>query len=358
MFDSHMFNSETVNIVISTLSSYSTTLTIIIALALDLVLGEAKKYHYLVGFGWLAQRLESILNPDGSNINSPNTNSSNQNTSDENTSDFSSKFSFKSALLGGLSWVILVCPIPLIYLYYASELIWCYQVIIDALVLYLAIGLVSLEQHAMQVYRPLKSGDLTTARHFTGYLVSRETNELTPNDMARATTESMLENGHDSVIASLFYYLVGGAPLVIIHRLANTLDAMWGYRTPRYNAFGYASARLDDLLGFVSGKVCTLLYAIQGDFLKSIKNAYQQGNAYKSHNGGWVMAAGATVLNKTLGGSANYHGKKITSVTLGAGSSVTLDDIPTSIVIIKRAVFVLLVATILWETIPLLAIFY
>ena len=353
MFDSHMLTPETVNIVISTLSSYSTTLTIIIALALDLILGEAKKYHYLVGFGWLTQHVESILNPDCSNIKSSNKNSSTLEKSDEKTS----KFSFKSASLGGLSWTILVCPIPIIYLYYANDLIWYYQVILDALVLYLAIGLVSLEQHAMQVYRPLKSGDLTTARHFTGYLVSRETSELTPNDMARATTESMLENGHDSVIASLFYYIVGGAPLVIIHRLANTLDAMWGYRTPRYNAFGYASARLDDVLGFLSGKVCTLLYATQGNFLKSITNAYRQGNAYKSHNGGWVMAAGATVLNRTLGGSANYHGKKMTSVTLGTGAAVTLNDIPSSIIIIKRAALIIMLLSMVWETIPFITLF-
>lgn len=334
-----MFDSEFVNTTVSILSSYSTSLTIVIALALDLVLGEAKKYHYLVGFGWLTQQIESILNLDRTNENI-------------------STFSLKSALLGGLSWIILVSPIPLFYFYCANEINWYYKVILDAFILYLTIGLISLEQHAMQVYRPLTSGDLTTARHFTGYLVSRETSELTANDMARATTESMLENGHDSVIASLFYYILGGAPLVIVHRLANTLDAMWGYKTPRYNAFGYVSARLDDALGFVSGKVCTLLYAIQGRFLMSIKNAYQQGNIYKSHNGGWVMAAGATVLNRTLGGSANYHGKQVNSITLGMGPSVTLNDIPSSILIIKRATLILLLTTIAWETFSTLALRY
>jgi len=339
MLDSSYLNDQTIETVTLFLSSYSMSLTIIIALILDLILGEAKRYHYLVGFGWLSQQCESRLNPDHMN-------------------DESTQFTLNSAILGGLSWGLLVCPIPLIYLYYVNDLMWYWQVILDATILYLAIGLTSLKQHAMQVYHPLKSGDLTTARHFTGYLVSRETQSLTSDDMARATTESMLENGHDSVIASLFYYVVGGAPLVILHRLANTLDAMWGYKTSRYNAFGYASARLDDLLGFVSGKVCTLLYAVQGNFLTSMKNAYRQGNVYKSHNGGWVMAAGATVLNRTLGGSANYHGKKVTSITLGSGSPVTLKDIPSSLVIIKRAAFILLLLTVTWETVPQLIALY
>lgn len=326
-----MVNPEILSEIMALLPYYSLTLTIIIALALDLVLGEAKKYHYLVGFGWFAQQLELKLN-----------------IHQQHNDSF--VFTLNNTLAGGLSWIILVCPIPLMYLYYINDLNWYYQLSLDATILYLAIGLTSLNQHAMQVYHPLQSGDLPTARHFTGYLVSRETCSLTPDDMARATTESMLENGHDSVIASLFYYVVGGAPLVIIHRLANTLDAMWGYKTPRYNTFGYASARLDDLLGFVSGKICTLLYAVQGRFITSIKNAYQQGNVYKSHNGGWVMAAGATVLNRTLGGSANYHGKQVTSTTLGKGKSVTLDDIPLSLIIIKRATLILFLVVMMWET--------
>lgn len=312
------------------LSGYTLSLTIAFALMLDIVLGEAKKYHYLVGFGWTCQLVEKNINPDLLNVKP-------------------SQFSLKSAILGAFSWVILVLPIPLIYFYFCTDFIWYWQLVLDGVVLYLAIGLNSLNQHAMQVYRPLKLGELATARHFTGYLVSRETDLLLPDDMARATVESMLENGHDSVIASIVYYLIGGAPLVILHRFANTLDAMWGYKNPRYNAFGYASARFDDLLGFFTAKVCTLLYAIQGRFWLSLKNAYQQGNRYKSHNGGWVMAAGATVLHRCLGGAANYHGITTTSVTLGEGKAVECDDIPRSINVVRRAAVILLFLVFIYE---------
>lgn len=332
------------------LPDFATFITLSLALLLDKYLGEAKHFHYLVGFGWLAKKLEAKLNPYQQSLRQSQqtdrkTNQEETRYQENNPGD---KATFKAKLLGTLAWCLLVLPLPLIYFYQLNHLIWYWQVLLDASVIYLAIGLNSLHQHAMQVYKPLSAGDLTTAQYFTGYLVSRYTTNLSEQEMSRATIESMLENGHDSVIASLFYYLIGGAPLVIIHRLANTLDAMWGYKNSRFINFGYASARLDDLLGFVSGKCCTLLYAIQGvkqgNALKAIVNACWQGNQYKSHNGGWVMAAGATVMSRQLGGSALYHGKTVNSVTLGCGSSVTTKDIPTSLIVVTRASLILLVA--------------
>jgi adenosylcobinamide-phosphate synthase len=307
------------------LPEYSVFITLSLAILADKLYGEATRFHYLVGFGWLANKLEAKLN---------------------RSSDLSFQSPFNSKLLGTFAWCLLVLPLPLIYWYCFNDLIWYWQIFFDATVLYLAIGLNSLYQHAMQIYQPLKSGDLEKARHFTGYIVSRETETLSEQEMSRATVESILENGHDSVIASMIYYIIGCAPLVILHRLSNTLDAMWGYRTARCNDFGYASAKLDDLLGFISGKCCTLLYAIQGmkhrRVFNSLRNAYSQGNKYKSHNGGWVMAAGATVMGIKLGGSALYHGEKINSVFLGTGKEVTTDDIPVSFTLVTRASLLLL----------------
>jgi len=317
---------------------YSITLTILLALVLDSVLGEAKRYHYLVGFGWLCQKLELRFNPDHHRKES-------------------SLFSIKSALLGMCCWSLLVTPLPLTYFLFFNQLIWYWQIILDGTILYLALGLNSLHKHAMQVYHPLKSGDLATARHFTGYLVSRETQTLSENAMSRATIESMLENGHDAVIASLVYYLIGGTPLVIAHRFANTLDALWGYKNSRYYSFGYSSARLDDLLGFITAKCCTLLYALQGRFLASLKNAYHQGSQYKSHNGGWVMAAGATIMKRTLGGAAYYEGVKVNSVVLGIGKKVTTDDIPQSLQVVRSAVLILITLCFFWETLLYLQFF-
>ncbi len=311
------------------LPEFSSFITLLLALGLDKTLGEAKRFHYLVGFGWLANIVEQKLNTQHLVENSKKTPA------------------LKVKLYGAFAWCLLVLPLPILYYLFVDSLIGYWQIIIDAFVLYLAIGLNSLHQHAMQIYRPLQSDDFKTARHFTGYIVSRETNKLTKQEMSRATVESMLENGHDSVIASLIYFLIGGAPLVILHRFANTLDAMWGYKNSRYINFGFASARLDDVLGFFTGKCCTLLYAIQGlkqgTLSQALLNAYRQGNQYKSHNGGWVMAAGATVMNRKIGGSALYHGKVKHSVTLGCGKYIAVSDIPMSLTVVNRASFTLLV---------------
>ena len=311
------------------LPALSISITIITALSLDALLGEPKKYHPLVTFGHLSNYIEKWLN----------------------RSKQKHIFSPLIMLKGALAWSILVLPLPLLYLLVFSTYTppWLITILIDSLILYLAIGQKSLKQHALQVFTPLKAGNLTLARHFTGYLVSRETKELNEEEMSRATVESMLENGHDAVIASIICYLLGGAPLVIIHRLANTLDAMWGYKNTRFLSFGYAAARIDDVLGFISAKCCTLLYAIQQPFLLALKNAYQQGNLYKSHNGGWVMASGATVLHCTLGGNANYHGKMLTSPQLGCGKTVCCDDIPRSVTLVKRASLTLTGIVLFWQ---------
>ncbi|WP_413698995.1 cobalamin biosynthesis protein [Psychromonas sp. KJ10-10] len=155
----------------------------------------------------------------------------------------------------------------------------------------------------------------------------------------------MLENGHDAVTATLIYFVIGGAPLVIIHRLSNTLDAMWGYRTEQYCYFGKFSARMDDLLGFISAKITAFLFAIIGllnqKIIKVISNAYQQSKTYKSHNGGWVMASGATVLNVSLGGKSIYFGKTVCSPQLGEGEPAQIKHIKSSLSLVKKA-------TLLW----------
>ncbi|MDO6427568.1 CobD/CbiB family cobalamin biosynthesis protein [Thalassotalea sp. 1_MG-2023] len=314
--------SEGLTTVETLLHPFSVSLTLLLALLLDTLFGEAKRFHYLVGFGYISQAVEARLNPHYA--------------AKDNIEQGLNRGGY-AVCLGIIAWLILVLPLPIIYFFWLNDVVWYLHIGVDAFILYLAIGGRSLKEHAIQVYRPLIKGDLQNARKFTGYLVSRETATLSAHEMSRATVESVLENGHDSVIASLTYYIIGGIPLVIIHRLANTLDAMWGYKTARYFSFGYASARLDDVLGFISGKVCTVLYAVQGQPCLALKNAYQQGNLYKSHNGGWVMSAGATVLNRTLGGTARYHGHSAFSPAMGAGKPVNVDDIPSSIIIVKRA---------------------
>src|SRR5690606_40847636 len=123
--------------------------------------------------------------------------------------------------------------------------------LVDVLALYCALGLRSLGEHVLPVAEALRRGDLDAARQRVGYLVSRETRELDEPAVARAATESVLENGSDAVFAALFWFVVAGAPGVVLYRLSNTLDGMWGYCNQRFEPFGWAAARIDDVLNYL-----------------------------------------------------------------------------------------------------------
>ena len=288
--------------------------TLGIAFLLDYWLGEISKLHPLVGFGRVAQVVEKRFN----------------------------RFNSMVALecLGGLSWCLLVLPLPLFYWWVYSDSLFFYC--LDTLVVYFAIGHQSLREHALNIYQPLKEGRPDEARRAVSLIVSRQTDKLDEHQISRATIESVLENGHDAIIASLFWYVIGGAPLVIAHRLANTLDAMWGYRNKRFNHFGLVAAKADDYLGWPSAKITGLLYIMSrktgvSNFQRIILNAYRQSQVYKSLNGGWVMAAGAGVLNIRLGGRAEYHGKEIQSVVLGEGRATNINDITAALQLVTKA---------------------
>jgi adenosylcobinamide-phosphate synthase len=121
------------------------------------------------------------------------------------------------------------------------------------MLLYFALGGRSLAEHAQAVATPLAAGELDAARERVGWIVSRDTRALDAEGVAKAATESVLENGNDAVFGALFWFVLGGGAGVLLFRLANTLDAMWGYRTPRHLHFGWAAARIDDLLNWPAG---------------------------------------------------------------------------------------------------------
>jgi adenosylcobinamide-phosphate synthase len=210
---------------------------------------------------------------------------------------------------------------PLFFFYQPSLLFYC----LDSLAVYFALGLNSLKLHAKQIETPLLKGNLKQARFYISWMVSRDTENLNQSEISRASVESVLENGHDAAIATLFYYLIGGAPLVIVHRLANTLDAMWGYKNKRFINFGWFAAKADDWLGWPSAKLSALLYWLSAkisgyktsSFLDCVKLAYHQAKQYKSLNGGWVISIGAQVLNLKLGGDSVYDNQRLSSTLLG-----------------------------------------
>ncbi|SDH40942.1 adenosylcobinamide-phosphate synthase [Pseudomonas flavescens] len=275
----------------------SLILSAVAGVALDAALGEPRRWHPLVGFGRLANRLEQRFNPSGGGWRSH----------------------------GVSAWCLAVLPLTLLTVLLV-QVPWLGG-LVQIVALYAALGLRSLDQHAQPVARALRLGDLPRARQRVGYMVSRRTEDLDATGVARAGTESVLENGSDAVFAALFWFLVAGAPGVVLYRLSNTLDAMWGYRNPRFERFGWAAAKIDDLLNYLPARLVALTYALLGRTTMAIRCWQRQAPQWDSPNAGPVMAAGAGALGVSLGGAAVYHGEVHQRPELGEGPSPQARDI-------------------------------
>ncbi|MGH8568331.1 MAG: adenosylcobinamide-phosphate synthase CbiB, partial [Gammaproteobacteria bacterium] len=234
--------------------------------------------------------------------------------------------------------------IPAVALAMAITRLPCVSDVAAALLLYLALGHHSLHEHARPIAAALHAGNLDAARGRLGHIVSRDTATLNTTDIAKGAVESVLENGNDAVFAALFWFVIGGAPAVVAYRLANTLDAMWGYRNARYLHFGWAAARLDDLLNYLPARLTALTYALIGDAPRALRCWRAQGVTWKSPNAGPVMAAGAGSLCVQLGGPAVYCGQREERPLLGAGAPPEADDIERALGLVRRGVGLWLVA--------------
>ena len=270
-----------------------TALITLAAVLLDALLGEPIRWHPLVGFGRWARYFERRLNTN------------------------TSRTPLAQRLLGVTAVAAAAGPWVLLTAVTAALPVLHYWVGVAAL--YFALGHQSLRQHAQRVHRALEAGDLDEARVQVSYMVSRDTAKMDAREVAAAAVESVLENGNDAVFGALFWFVVAGAPGVLLFRLSNTLDAMWGYRTPRYLYFGWAAARFDDVLNFVPARLTALTYALIGSTRSALHCWRVQAPQWESPNAGPVMAAGAGALGLGLGGGAYYHGEWEERPPLGLG---------------------------------------
>jgi adenosylcobinamide-phosphate synthase len=159
----------------------------------------------------------------------------------------------------------------------------------------------------------------------------------------------VLENGNDAVFGALCWFALAGAPGVIVYRLANTLDARWGYRNPRYRDFGWAAARLDDVLNYLPARLTALTYAHLGKPLRALECWWRQAGAWESPNAGPVMAAGAGALGVRLGGPACYAGQWRARPPLGNETAPQLADIEGGLRLIRQGVAIWLAVLAAWE---------
>jgi len=292
---------------------------IFIAFILDNTLGEPKNNHPLVIFGSFANKIEAKKNqPQATRID------------------------------GLKSLIMCVLPIILVIAFLQYELFdsGLAATIFGAVCLYITIGWQSLFEHTTAIVEPLKQDNIVEARQNLAMIVSRDTEQLNEQQVVSATIETLLENGNDAIFGALFWFILLGPVGAILYRLVNTLDAMWGYKNERFLSFGWAAARLDDVLNWVPARLCAYSYALAGNYRTAMQCWKTQAPQWKSPNAGPVMAAGAGALSITIGGDAIYHGKNESKPVLGSGNLPTYQHIEKAQGLINRALLIWLAVTV------------
>ena len=282
----------------------------IAAVALDFALGEPRRYHPLVGFGYLANKLEAAFNPKDKQDNS------------------------FQRVVGLFALILLLAPFVLLAYWLCQNLIIFF--VANSLLLYFAIGHKSLHEHARAVSSALNNNDLDLAKNNASYMVSRDSSAIEP---ISATIESVLENGNDAVFGALFWFFIAGGAGALLFRLANTMDAMWGYKTKRFYYFGWAAARFDDTLNYLPARLTAITYALLGHTKLAFMCWNTQSANWDSPNAGPVMSAGAGALNVKLGGPARYFGEWHERPALGAGSPPVFADIERALGLVRHGVY-------------------
>ncbi|OCA82802.1 adenosylcobinamide-phosphate synthase CbiB [Pseudobacillus wudalianchiensis] len=218
----------------------------------------------------------------------------------------------------------------------------------ETLMIASAIACRSLKEAGVSVYEPLRSGDLPEARIKLSYIVGRDTDQLDEGEITRGTIETVAENTSDGVTAPLFWAFLAGAPGAIMYRAINTCDSMVGYKNDRYEQFGWASARLDDVVNWLPARLTSWLMVISFPETRYSKKQVwhiirRDAKKHPSPNSGWCEAAVAGLLGIQLGGVNVYKGRVSHRAEMGDPlKQKTAEDILLTNQIMERSSFLFL----------------
>jgi adenosylcobinamide-phosphate synthase len=202
----------------------------------------------------------------------------------------------------------------------------------------------SLYAHVERVATALEDNGLEAARSAVSHIVGRDTAALDEAGVARAAIESLAENFSDAVVAPSFWMLIAGLPGAAIYKAINTADSMIGHRTERHEDFGWAAARLDDLVNLPASRLAALLliggaYFTQGvSPARAVDTVKRDASRHRSPNAGCPEAAMAGALGIAIAGPRTYEGVVVDDSWMGNGrSAVTAADIRAALSLYRRA---------------------
>lgn len=269
----------------------------------DRVIGDPQRFHPVAGFGSIAAALQRPLYAD-SRVRG---------------------LLYETILVGGTIGVGVL----------AARLPWRTWVVAAAT--WAVLGGRSLEREAGIVHDLVCQGDIDAARQRVRSLVGRDPSALDADGLGRACLESIAENTSDAVVAPLTWGVLGGVPGLVGYRAVNTLDAMIGHRTPRWERFGWAAAKVDDVANLLPSRLATgLTAALSGRPREVLAVVRRDAAKHPSPNAGPIESAFAATLGVRLGGSNVYGGVVEDRGTLGDGSPARIDDIPRAVSLSRR----------------------
>ena len=233
---------------------------------------------------------------------------------------------------GGVAWA-LQCALP------AG---WP-GIVIGGVLAWPLLALRSMYVHVAAVISPLQSNDLEQARFAVSMIVGRNAAVLDQAGVARAAMESLAENTSDGIVAPLFWGAVLGLPGLAVYKAINTLDSMIGHRTPRFEAFGWASARIDDLVNLIPARLTGAIFALVSRAPRqAAKVMWRDAGLHRSPNAGWPEAAMAAGLGVRLSGPRVYADRVAEEPWVNAGApDPTALDLQRGLALYVRAMFVL-----------------
>ncbi|WP_028648129.1 cobalamin biosynthesis protein [Nocardiopsis sp. CNT312] len=275
----------------------------------DRLLGDPRRFHPVAGFGRVAAALERRLYADAHARGAAHT----------------------ALLVGAAAGLGAV-------LERAAARRPAARVAVTALATWTVLGGRSLEREADAVHALLAAGDLLAARRRLRSLVGRDTSALDSAQVARAVVESVAENTSDAVVAPLVWGALAGAPGLLAYRAANTLDAMVGHRGVRYARFGWASARLDDVLNVPGARLAGAwaAAAAPGRARAALRAWRRDAGAHPSPNAGVVEASFAGALGIRLGGTNRYGDRTEHRPVMGEGRQAAPADIGRATALARR----------------------
>ncbi len=216
-------------------------------------------------------------------------------------------------------WMGAVCGLAIVLNHVHSSVGWVFQLYI----IYSMIALKDLCKHGLAIDRAANPDD---GRRAVSQLVGRDTDTMDATACRRAGMESLSENAVDGFISPLFWYTVFGIPGIVFFKVISTMDSMVGFKTPRYRAFGWCGARLDDVLNYLPARLTYLWMVLVALFLpgcsarKAMLFGWRQHGLVPGPNAGWSEATAAGALQRRLVGPVRQDGTLITELWLGAES--------------------------------------